>query len=317
MRARSHPTQFSLRSLLIFITVAALCLSWWAFRWKRVAEQGALLKPVLKYDARIDRDAHNQVIGMRLSRLDSPDCDRELVVLGELVHLRRLSLAGFGFTDAALANIESLSELEHLTLLKESPFGEKLTDDGLLSIRNLTSLRTLHYGEADVSDVGLRHMRQLRSLESLMVTCPKASDRGLEALARLDRLRTLALFKSDQIAGTGLEALPCPEILAWLCLSRVTDEGMKTIRRFSNLSNLSIGGPDLTAEGLSQLSGFKRLESLTIRESALNTRALEQAVSGLPIFKELRLAKCPLEEADREPLQRLEQSGVSVTEGAY
>ncbi len=316
METKSSPFQFSLRSLLLVITVAALVFSWWAFQWQRLDEEETLLKPLRRHGAQITRDGLSRVSEIEFRR-PSGVSNKDLGKLKHFVHLQRLTLMGSEFTDAALANIEGLNRLEYLSVWLVSPDGRELTDEGLSHVGKLTSLRSLKYSAADVSNAGLRYVAQLRSLEELKITCPRATDAGLEVFSELGQLERLSLLWCDRITGTGLEALPRPEILDWLSLSHVTDEGMKTISRFSGLTLLSIGGPDLTAEGLSYLSEFKRLELLTISESVLDTGALERAVSVLPDLKELRLVKCPLEEADREPLRRLERSGVAVTETEY
>ncbi len=73
--------------------------------------------------------------------------DRGLASLGALRRLKELSLEGKndGITDAGIASLLGLGELEHLDLGD----GCRVTDDGIARLRALTKLNSLHIGLPD------------------------------------------------------------------------------------------------------------------------------------------------------------------------
>jgi hypothetical protein len=260
-------------------------------------------------EGRVAYDGDGYVSFLILDEVD-PASDEVPGCLMELPRLRKLMILHRGLTDRALANLAGLTRLEELDVSPtpglRAPGQEILTDDGLSYLRALESLRKLCYCEARVTDAGMRHLEALHNLEELTLACHQATDEGLKSLANLHRLESLTLFNGPGMTGEGLAAIPDPSSLRKLHLKFATDAGTRAISRFTNLRELSIGGPHLGPDSLKSILGVGNLDNLTIRGAPVDKRAVETAVvniaglnartiSGCPIthdaFKHLRLLK--------------------------
>ena len=120
---------------------------------------------------------------------------KELAPLAELRHLTRLELTGDYFDDDALPYVARLVHLEELNLRNAL-----ISDAGLRQLVPLQSLRVLRVGWRDVdsyipeiTDAGMKSIAELSSLEELDISCCHVSDQGVKLLRRLPRLRTLDL----------------------------------------------------------------------------------------------------------------------------
>jgi hypothetical protein len=108
-------------------------------------------------------------------------------------HSRRVmaEVAGEGLTDAALAPLCRLPDLDELEII--SPDAAGLTDAGLEYLEGLHSLKTLALNCTKVTDAGLVHLRRLRALEKLTLVCVVTED-GLKHLTPLKELSTLIVY---------------------------------------------------------------------------------------------------------------------------
>ena len=120
---------------------------------------------------------------------------KELSPLAELRHLTRLELPGDYFDDDALPYVARLAGLEELNLRCAL-----ISDAGLRQLVPLQSLRVLRVGwrsdDSDIpeiTDAGMKSIAELSSLEELDIGCCHVSDQGVKLLRRLPRLRTLDL----------------------------------------------------------------------------------------------------------------------------
>lgn len=282
-------------ALLFLTALAAPLISGCVVPVKPNTDEEAMLRPLRGRLAGVVWDQTNGHVFDIVFRTFDDATDDELEVLKRFVHLRNLALSGTRFTDAAMAHLKYLKKLEDLSVCRvgvnESP---ELTDKGLGTLSELTSLSHLMYHGARVTDAGLAHVGELRALEGLHLTCRQATDRGLQSLAKLDRLTWLGLTNQAAMTGTGLAALPAPEKLENLFMGYINDAGIETIMRFSNLRYLFIGGTDITTDGFRRLRDLKKLEKLAIHSASLDDRALEASVAQLPWLKELRISKCPV-----------------------
>ncbi|MDO4571023.1 MAG: caspase family protein [Planctomycetia bacterium] len=86
----------------------------------------------------------------------------ELKILSSLTRLKRLALNGANLTNKELSYLEGLP-LEEL-YLEGNP---ELTDDGIVAIRSLETLSTLHLDCTNLTNAGLRHLYPLSRLRTL------------------------------------------------------------------------------------------------------------------------------------------------------
>ena len=126
--------------------------------------------------------------------------DKFLEQIGKMNHLRHLELAFCtGVTDAGLAHLAELTELETLSLRQyndeyEDEDNLEITDAGFAHIGKLANLTTLRMeGCATVTDAGIAHLAALTNLTSLDLSDTGITDAGLAHLAPLTNLTRLDL----------------------------------------------------------------------------------------------------------------------------
>lgn len=129
--------------------------------------------------------------------------DVGLQELGRLPRLEELHLRGAGISD------RSLSWLARLLVRKDFkvPIVSRVTDEALIYLGRISTLKKLDLGMTEVTDLGLSRLVSLTQLEELGLAGTLISDKGLVHLEQLPRLRVLDL------GGTG-----------------VTDDGVKRLQ---------------------------------------------------------------------------------------
>ena len=99
--------------------------------------------------------------------------------IGRCKGLRVLFLGGSGLTDASLAGLKPLTLLESLDV-SDNPL---VTDKGMVTVKGLERLQTLHLGKTGVGDKGLMALAGLDGLRSLNVTDSKVTADAAEKFA--------------------------------------------------------------------------------------------------------------------------------------
>jgi hypothetical protein len=168
----------------------------------------------------------DQIAAVRAGTTDRIQVTREPVgddqlSLLDAPGLRELILDSGRVTDAGLAGIARLTDLEHLRIR-----GGEIGDEGLRHICQLRSLRFLNLPQARLTDAGLSELHRLPHLELLRIGSPLITDAGMAEIAGLRSLRWLHLIDIP-ITDAGLRRLHDMKQLESLYLdgSRVTDEG--------------------------------------------------------------------------------------------
>ena len=140
--------------------------------------------------------------------------------------VRSLNLYGTKITDAGLAHLTGLSDLQTLNL-NDTAIG----DAGLESLRGLPRLRELSLFHTRITDAGLAHLKGMVSLQILTVS-GDISDAGLAHLAGLPHLQNLTL-SGEKITDKGLQPLKGLRELHELFLTgtSVTDAGAEELRK--------------------------------------------------------------------------------------
>jgi hypothetical protein len=139
-------------------------------------------------------------------------------------HVSYLYLSFMG-TDKLLAGAENLTGLEVL-VCQQAP----LTDEGLVHLAWLTTLRELSLAGTTVSDAGLLHLGRLVRLEFLDLSDTRVTDTGLTQLTRLASLKKLDLSNTQ-----------------------VTDGGLVNLQRLTGLKSLSVDDAKVTDIGVRNL----------------------------------------------------------------
>jgi hypothetical protein len=120
--------------------------------------------------------------------------------LAQMKTLRFLNLHGSGFTDADMASLEPLVNLEFLDL------PQSISDAGMAHLKPLRNLRELYLAETRVTDKGLEHLGNHHNLEYITLYGTAVTDAGVFKLAGLKSLKDVVLART-QTTRAGVEAL--------------------------------------------------------------------------------------------------------------
>jgi hypothetical protein len=183
-----------------------------------------------------------------------------------------VNLASRPLADHALQRLKGLTHLDVLWLAGIGDPPGPNTDDGLLFLGELASLRKLSVSGRGITDGGLHHLSKLEHLEFLGLFETSVTGNGLRELKSLEKLRVVDLRRSP-----------------------VNDEGLLQIAGLPALRELwlsSDGNDDLTSErtdisskGLARLAGSKTLKRLALQNMKLG----DDAVDGLLALREIHL----------------------------
>jgi hypothetical protein len=165
--------------------------------------------------------------------------------------IRRLDLIETGtITGAALTHLESLQNLDELCLVNSSA----ATDDGMVHVGKLPSLRMLHLNANNITDTGLESLAGLVNLEWLHLQHNEITDQGVRILSRMKNLRWLDL-SCPKVSDAGLQSLlPLSKLEQLsLCDTAVSDDGVEVLNRLPMLKFVNLHGSKVSQRGLSLL----------------------------------------------------------------
>ena len=200
-RRFSWPRQYGLRTLFLAFLILSVWLACWV---KRARDQAHAVETLTKvyamvmYDyqeaspGRFDLDRTSNLPEQLLDilpidflhtvvwiDLDSPAVtDETLNALRLLPRLRVLHVSNTSITDAGIAELVHLHELEWLTLDTE------LSDAALVHVGKLRSLHVLELSRAPITDSGLTELCGLRQLEELTLEETLVTSDGIARLRR-------------------------------------------------------------------------------------------------------------------------------------
>ncbi len=271
--------QYSLRTLLLFVLLVSIGMSWFAVKMQQAKKQreavevirraggmviydyhyGGLPKPPNYIDMSgkqasgpawlrrvLGDDFFNKATVVFLARAQNPqEClDR----LKDLPHLQKLDLINNQITDAELEHLEGMTELQNLIL------GDQITDAGLKRIVGLKRLEEFGFTSKRITDAGLECLERLKQLRTLYLNRTQTGDAGLKHLAGLSHLDHLFL-DGTQVTDAGLEYLGGLSELKQLSLydTRITDAGLEHLRTLEQLDALSLSGSKVTDKGVKKL----------------------------------------------------------------
>ena len=214
--------------------------------------------------------------------LDGPRFgDRDLEQVGRMPQLRKLSLYRTSITDAGIAAIEDLTNLEELNIDGAS----KLTGASFRSIGRLKKLRVLRVSLPWANDMTLANLKSLDELESLELSARGITGLGFQGLESLDSLRRLKVW--GYISDDGLEAIARLNGLKLLEFGghQVTDNGLASLAALKHLESLSFHGTSVTDAGLEHLKALQKLKSLDIHCFAISEAAVNRLRSEMLLLE--------------------------------
>ncbi|MCX5643280.1 MAG: hypothetical protein NTZ17_01140 [Phycisphaerae bacterium] len=202
--------------------------------------------------------------------------DQHIRYLEGLSHLKSLTLWGVAdsLTDASLASIGKLKDLEELYFVRTSP---KFTPTGVIHLRNLKNLREVDFAGTWSSPEGARYgdevvrlLAPLPHLESLAGTGFLSAE-GVRTLTTIRNAHHLDIMMKDYRQGyrgpTGLPDLAALDSLEELDLNgarALSDEDLARLEPLTHLKSLSLMGERMGDRGMTTINKIKSLESLNL-----------------------------------------------------
>lgn len=260
---RRWPPRFSLRTLLVVVSLLAVALAGFAHWCQGKRRQWLAADTLMDHGCSIGyvdgrplalRSRQVQLLGLVVPEyclqtviwIDFPPkvTDQELVLLKDLPYLKTLHLDHAPhITVAGLAPLSGLSQLEIL-YLKETQVG----DAGLLPIRQHRNLKEIWIANSDVSAASLPWIASNRRLTHLDLRGARLADESLAPLGGLEHLEVLSLADTT-ITSRGLTAISRLPQLAHLYLPRtkIDDVGLALLESLPKLQTLDIRGTPTTA----------------------------------------------------------------------
>ncbi|NQT16725.1 MAG: hypothetical protein HQ582_28465 [Planctomycetes bacterium] len=188
--------QFSLRTLLVFVLLVSIGMSWLGVQLDRARKQREAVEAIEKAGGSV-------LYGYELTPSGSsvPMWLRELLGEDFFFDVSGVVGARHDFGDAGLEHLNGLTSLQGLYL-----DDMQVTDAGLEHLKGLTSLQRLDLEDTQVTDAGLEHLKGLTSLLELDLNDTQVTDAGLEHLKGLTNLVALELVDT-QVTPEGVESL--------------------------------------------------------------------------------------------------------------
>jgi hypothetical protein len=263
--------QFSLRTLMIVVTVFAIVGGWFGAKMERARRQKATVEAIRKSVGWAGYDYQVEPSGQLIPNATPPspawlrkmlgddffadvisagvNTDRGAGILTQFDRLQFARLELF-VTDAGMEHVAGLSQLQGLDL-----GSSKVTDAGLHHIQRLNGLRRLTLPPR-VTDAGMRYLADLGQLQVLLVFGKSITDAGLEHLKGLKQLETLNVGLNP-VTGRGLAQLSQLRVL-YLGYAPITDDDLEKLRELKNLQRMDLrpgayGGIRFTKEGVAKL----------------------------------------------------------------
>jgi Leucine-rich repeat (LRR) protein len=223
--------------------------------------------------------------------------DDGLKVLEGMTALRRVEIMNQRFTDAGIAHLSRLKNLEELWL----DFNDQLGDASLAAVSGLTKLRVLRFYQAPLTDAGIAKIKGLTQLEDLQLGHALVGDEGMTTIGTFTKLKTLDL-QHTRITDAGMERLKNLR-LHWICINgtRVTSKGVAALAGMKDLEWLIAEETAVDDTAMETVAGFKHLISLYLSKTKVTDAGLAK-VKGLEELANLNVDDLPLTDASVETL---------------
>jgi serine/threonine protein kinase/Leucine-rich repeat (LRR) protein len=229
--------------------------------------------------------------------------NEDLAGLVDFPKLEILYLSGTPLTDDALVYIGQLRHLRELTL-----FSTRITDAGLAHLHELTKLQSLHLAMTDITDDGLAHLATMKQLEWLaFVKCRRLTGSGFRHLGQLEKLKYLDMNMTS-LNDEGLRWIGQLQSIEQLHATNtpISDAGLAFVAQLHALREFHPNDTRLSDDGIVQLATCNRLEGLGLNGTRTSDRSLA-VIAKLPRLKLLALQYTPVTDQGLRELTRLQQ----------
>jgi len=246
--------RFSLRTMLVFVTLAGCALGWLGAKLREARRQQVAAAAIRSLGGEVEYDYEFDSLGNYTPNATPPGSAWLHALFGD-DFFRKAQKVSVQVRSGSFATVAELQQLSGLTTLKWLDLSNSYATDARLEhIKGLTQLESLDLHDIYISDAGLKHLKGLVRLRKLRLDRTLVTDAGLAYLAGLANLEELSL-NHTQTTDAGLEQLAGLSKLRHLeiCRTRVTDAGLVYLARFKELESISVGGSGVTSRGPSLL----------------------------------------------------------------
>ena len=203
--------------------------------------------------------------------------DDDLASVAELNRLRKLKLDHTTISDAGLAHLTNMQNLEALVLPRT------ITDRGLAHLAKLTGLKRLAVLGPGITGKGLRAVRGMVLLTELSLDGTRVDDEGFTHVARLERLERLSCRRT-QVTDSGLVHISRLFQLRVLRLdyNDISDDGLVHLEQLEELRRLSLIKTRVNGDKLEPLEKLARLELLDFNGTRVSSTDIDRLKQSLP-----------------------------------
>lgn len=316
---------FSLRGMLVLISLACILLGWlgrdiYHYR-QRMALIGRIEQAGCHYSfAQIDFDGYG---GYDLETEPRPLRERILGwCYGPEFHLRTIESVSLqdGNHDALLKEIAQLHTVSSLSLTNV-----EITAETARTIQEMKSLGEVRFHSTSITPDALARLGSLDTLQELQLYSQAANDENLALAKQFPGLIYLKMGNGT-VTDQGLRALkdcPCLRTLHLGGFANVTDEGLKELGGVVLLESLTLVQlplTDTTWEGIGQLMALQKLRFVGSRDMIQNTSEGLEQLRKLRQLRNLHLPFVSLDDHSCEilggltNLQQITCDGTAITD---
>jgi internalin A len=308
--------QFSLRTLLVFVTLFGIACSWFAVKMKQATKQREAVQAIIQSGGRViynfevefipeserdmnDDDLASMPSGSMFAIYSppppplGPEWLRNWLGTDFLSHVISVSVDN----DASLEPLKYFPHLQELNIgyemlsMAPGPEGMRKLDSSVIDpkwkiLRQLPQLQELSLSASGILDAELDFLQDASQLELLNLGYTPITGKGLIYLRNLKKLKILTLSDCDQLTDEGLVSLIELRTLKVLELNNtgITDSGLKNLKELSQLRVLSLAGTPITDDGMKCLEGLTALRDLNLQ----GTQITDDGIKRLKNLKNLR-----------------------------
>ncbi|WP_425616285.1 hypothetical protein NA78x_006230 [Anatilimnocola sp. NA78] len=207
-------------------------------------------------------------------------------MFGEDAYAEAEKINIIGGTNEDVLSLENLPTVKVLTIASS-----EVTDAGLAKLSKLPRLNSLHVMHAKITPSAMGSLRPIQSLDFLLLAGEHITDEVLANVSDLTQLTALEI-KRCPITSVGLTSIAKTETMEQLTLnglSALREDDLQVLQRMKKLHWLKISHLDLSERGLEHLAKIPSLETLCLcdeRQSPLSVNDLD-ALNRFPKLKAL------------------------------
>jgi internalin A len=291
--------QFSLRSLLVLVTLFGFACSWFAVKMKQAKRQQETVEAFKKIDGAGGISYDFEELGSHAPL--GPKWMHRLLGIDFFANITRVIVS----KDSPMSYLPEFSELRSLNGLSSYGPGStvSITDVGIENLKGLAQLEKLYLEQTGISDTGLQNLKGLAKLRVLSLTGSRITN--IDSIGNLSQLEEIDLAGS-QITDDGLKSIKRLSNLRILHLAdtKITNDGLRWLEGLSHLKELHLSATKISDEGLKYLAKMPRLEELLIGNTAITGRGLRY-LKGLNQLKKLDITYTKVTAEELDTLQNI------------